>query len=97
MSSHKPVKTKINSSGQNLLSVDELAEIRMQAMDEFCRDFETWQTTRTLHRRITPVTYLSRTSHFDLVLSRASPLFLLSEQRPRVSSQCRPRTAPYRN
>ena len=60
-------------------SVDELAEIRMQAMDEFCRDFETGkQQGRYIDASLPNLPFSD--GHFDLVLS-AHLLFFYSANR----------------
>ena len=60
-------------------SVDELAEIRMQAMDEFCRDFETGkQQGRYIDASLPNLPFPD--GHFDLVLS-AHLLFFYSANR----------------
>ena len=60
-------------------SVDELAEIRMQAMDEFCRDFETGkQQGRYIDASLPNLPFSD--GHFDLVLS-AHLLFFYSTNR----------------
>lgn len=60
-------------------SVDELAEIRMQAMDEFCRDFERGkQHGRYIDASLPNLPFPDR--HFDLVLS-AHFLFFYSANR----------------
>ena len=60
-------------------SVDELAEIRMQAMDEFCRDFESGkQQGRYIDASLPNLPFPD--SHFDLVLS-AHLLFFYSANR----------------
>ena len=60
-------------------SVDELAEIRMQAMEEFCRDFETGkQQGRYIDASLPNLPFPDR--HFDLVLS-AHFLFFYSANR----------------
>ena len=60
-------------------SVDELAEIRMQAMDEFCRDFESGkQQRRYIDASLPNLPFPDR--HFDLVLS-AHLLFFYSANR----------------
>jgi len=57
-------------------SVDELAEIRMQAMDEFCRDFESGkQQGRYIDTSLPNLPFPDQ--HFDLVLS-AHLLFFYS-------------------
>ena len=63
-------------------SVDELAKIRMQAMDEFCRDFETGkQQGRYINASLPHLPFPDR--HFDLVLS-AHFLFFYSANRDLV-------------
>ncbi|MYK17121.1 class I SAM-dependent methyltransferase [Candidatus Poribacteria bacterium] len=60
-------------------SVDELAEIRMQAMDEFCQDFECGkQQGRYINASLPNLSFPDR--HFDLVLS-AHFLFFYSANR----------------
>ena len=60
-------------------SVDELAEIRMQAMDEFCRDFESGkQQGRYIDASLPNLPFPDQ--HFDLVLS-AHFLFFYSANR----------------
>ena len=60
-------------------SVDELAEIRMQAMDEFCRDFENGkQQGRYIDASLPNLPFPDH--HFDLVLS-AHLLFFYSANR----------------
>ena len=60
-------------------SVDALAEIRMQAMDEFCRDFESGkQQGRYIDASLPNLPFPDR--HFDLVLS-AHLLFFYSANR----------------
>ena len=60
-------------------SVDELAEIRMQAMDEFCRDFESGkQQGRYIDASLPNLPFPD--GHFDLVLS-AHLLFFYSANR----------------
>ena len=60
-------------------SVDELAEIRMQAMDEFCNDFETGkQQGRYIDASLPDLPFPDR--RFDLVLS-AHLLFFYSANR----------------
>lgn len=60
-------------------SVDELAEIRMQAMDEFCRDFESGkQQGRYIDASLPNLPFPDQ--HFDLVLS-AHLLFFYSANR----------------
>ena len=59
--------------------VDELAEIRMQAMDEFCRDFESGkQQGRYIDASLPNLPFPD--AHFDLVLS-AHLLFFYSANR----------------
>ena len=63
-------------------SVDELAEIRMQAMDEFCRDFESGkQQGRYIDASLPKLPFPD--GHFDLVLS-AHLLFFYSANRDLV-------------
>ena len=60
-------------------SVDELAEIRMQAMDEFCRDFKSGkQQGRYIDASLPDLPFPDQ--HFDLVLS-AHFLFFYSANR----------------
>ena len=60
-------------------SVDELAQVRMQAMDEFCRDFETGkQQGRYIGASLPNLPFPDH--HFDLVLS-AHFLFFYSANR----------------
>ena len=60
-------------------SVDELAEVRMQAMDEFCRDFESGkQQGRYIDASLPNLPFPD--GHFDLVLS-AHLLFFYSANR----------------
>ena len=60
-------------------SVDELAEVRMQAMDEFCRDFERGkQQGRYIDASLPNLPFPD--GHFDLVLS-AHLLFFYSANR----------------
>ncbi len=60
-------------------SIDELAEVRMQAMDDFCRDFETGkQQGRYIDASLPNLPFPDR--HFDLVLS-AHFLFFYSANR----------------
>ena len=60
-------------------SIDELAEIRMQAMDEFCRDFESGkQHGRYIDASLPNLPFPK--GHFDLVLS-AHLLFFYSANR----------------
>ena len=60
-------------------SVDELAEIRMQAMEEFCQDFETGRRQgRYIDASLPNLPFSDR--HFDLVLS-AHLLFFYSANR----------------
>ena len=60
-------------------SVDELAEVRMQAMDEFCRDFEEGkQQGRYIDASLPNLPFPD--THFDLVLS-AHFLFFYSANR----------------
>ena len=60
-------------------SVDELAEIRMQAMEEFCQDFETGKRQgRYIDASLPTLPFSDR--HFDLVLS-AHLLFFYSANR----------------
>jgi hypothetical protein len=62
-----------------IASIDELAEIRMQAMDEFCRDFESGkQQGRYIDASLPHLPFPDR--HFDLVLS-AHLLFFYSANR----------------
>ncbi len=62
-----------------IASVDELAQIRMQAMDEFCRDFESGkQQGRYIDASLPHLPFPDR--HFDLVLS-AHLLFFYSANR----------------
>ena len=63
----------------HISSVDELAEIRMQAMDEFCRDFESGkQQGRYINASLPNLPFPD--GHFDLVLS-AHLLFFYSANR----------------
>ena len=63
----------------HISSVDELAEIRMQAMDEFCRDFESGkQQGRYIDASLPNLPFPD--GHFDLVLS-AHLLFFYSANR----------------
>ena len=63
----------------HISSVDELAEIRMQAMDEFCRDFENGkQHGRYIDASLPNLSFPD--GHFDLVLS-AHLLFFYSANR----------------
>lgn len=60
-------------------SIDELAEVRMQAMDEFCRDFESGkQQGRYIDASLPNLPFPD--DHFDLVLS-AHLLFFYSANR----------------
>ncbi|MDE0012452.1 MAG: class I SAM-dependent methyltransferase [Candidatus Poribacteria bacterium] len=60
-------------------SVDELAKVRMQAMDEFCRDFESGkQQGRYINASLPNLPFPD--GHFDLVLS-AHLLFFYSANR----------------
>ena len=60
-------------------SVDELAEVRMQAMEEFCRDFESGkQQGRYINASLPNLPFPD--GHFDLVLS-AHLLFFYSANR----------------
>ena len=60
-------------------SVDELAKVRMQAMDEFCRDFESGkQQGRYINASLPTLPFPD--GHFDLVLS-AHLLFFYSANR----------------
>ena len=62
-----------------IASVDELAEIRMQAMDEFCHDFESGkQQGRYIDASLPHLPFPDR--HFDLVLS-AHLLFFYTANR----------------
>ena len=66
----------------HLSSVDELAEIRMQAMDEFCRDFEKGkQEERYIDASLPDLPFSD--GQFDLVLS-AHLLFFYSANRDLV-------------
>ena len=66
-------------------SVDELAEVRMQAMDEFCRDFETGkQQGRYIDASLPNLPFPDR--HFDLVLSAHLLFFYSVKQGSGVSS-----------
>ena len=61
-------------------SVDELAEIRMQAMDEFCRDFESGkQQGRYIDASLPNLPFPD--GHFDLVLSPRISSFFYSANR----------------
>ena len=83
MSSRKPDPFNINWQDKfvwtKIASVDELAEIRMQAMKAFCRDFESGkQQGRYIDAALPNLPFPD--GHFDLVLS-AHLLFFYSANR----------------
>ena len=86
MSSRKPDPFNINWQDKfvwtHISSVDELAEIRMQAMDAFCRDFKSGkQHGRYIDASLPNLPFPD--GHFDLVLS-AHLLFFYSANRDLV-------------